>query len=151
MTRKDAIYELLKPQVTTLGYELYDVDFEKAGKKRILTVYIDRKEGISLEDCEKVSREISAFLDAADPIAETYTLQVSSPGLERKLTRLKHYRAVVGEMIDLKLFEAIDGQKQLCAVLRFVDNEKIVVQEGDAEPLTIPFKSIAKASLHFEF
>ena len=78
MARKDAIYELLKPQVTTLGYELYDVDFEKAGKKRILTVYIDRKEGISLEDCEKVSREISAFLDAADPIAETYTLQMSS-------------------------------------------------------------------------
>ena len=76
---------------------------------------------------------------------------MDSPGLERKLTRLKHYRAVVGEMIDLKLFEAIDGQKQLCAVLRFVDDEKIVVQEGDAEPLTIPFKSIAKASLHFEF
>ncbi|WP_329887273.1 ribosome maturation factor RimP [Pseudoramibacter faecis] len=151
MARKDAIYELLKPQVTALGYELYEVDFEKAGKKRILTVYIDREGGVSLEDCEKVSREIGAFLDAADPIAETYTLQVSSPGLERKLTRLKHYRAVIGEMIDLKFFEAIDGKKQLCAVLRFVDDEKIVVQEGDAEPLTIPFKSIAKASLHFEF
>lgn len=151
MARKDAIYELLEPQVIALGYELYEVDFEKAGKKCILTVYIDQKEGISLEDCEKVSREISAFLDATDPIAEAYTLQVSSPGLERKLTRLKHYQAVVDKMIDLKLFEAIGGQKQLCAVLRSVDAEKIVVQEAGAEPLTIPFKSIAKASLHFEF
>lgn len=151
MAKKDRLFDLLAPQVADLGYECYDVEYVKQGGRPVLTIYIDKDGGVSLEDCEAVSRSIGAFMDAADPIRDAYTLQVSSPGLERKLTRTEHYKKVIGEMIDVKCYRAQDGKKTFCARLKDADDDHIVIEDEEKGDVTLSYDDIAKASLHFEF
>ena len=149
-SKKEYLYELLKPQTEALGYKCYDVSYDKVGKDKILTVYIDNSNGIGLDDCEKVSRHLSSFLDEEDPIESNYLLEVSSPGLERKLTRINHFKDNIGKTIDIRLYRAIEGRKKMTALLENADNEEITVHDGAAE-LNIKYGDISKASLHFEF
>jgi len=149
-SKKDFLYEMIEPEVTGLGYECYDVDYEKNGKDWILTVYIDKPEGISLEDCETVSRHLSPFLDEKNPIETAYTLEVSSPGLERTLKRVKHFTANVGNEIDIRLFQSWNGEKKLCCLLKDADETGIII-ENKGDELKLGYDEISKASLHFEF
>ena len=149
-SKKEYLYELLKPKTEAAGYECYDVQYEKVGKDKILTVFIDSPDGIGLDDCEKVSRHLSAFLDEEDPIESNYLLEVSSPGLERKLSRVKHYQDNIGKKIDVRLYRAIDGKKKMTVILESADDNGITILDGSTE-LNIKYEDISKASLHFEF
>ncbi len=150
MSKQEKLYNLFNPIVNQMGYECYNVELKKNGKKRSLIIYIDHPDGIKIEDCEKVSREISRFLDSADPIEGAYTLEVSSPGIERQLSRIEHYQAAIGEKIDISLFRPINKMKKICAVLEEVDDEGIVVRFNHTT-LHFDFTDIAKANIHFDF
>ena len=116
----------------------------------MLIVYIDHPDGIKLDDCETVSREISHFLDEIDPIQDAYTLEVSSPGIERKLSRVKHYQAAIGKKIDINLFKPFNKKKKMCVLLEKADDDGIVILD-DQEKIHLCYSDIAKATIHFDF
>jgi len=108
---------LILPVLDGLGYELVDIEFKKEGSQWHLRIYIDKPEGINLEDCEKVSYEISDLLDEADPIEQSYILEVSSPGLDRPLKKPRDYERAKGTLVEVKLYKAIDGKKNFEGIL----------------------------------
>ena len=106
------ITELIGTTVQALGLELWGVELLQQGRYSLLRVYIEREEGVTIEDCEKVSRQVSALLDVEDPIAGEYTLEVSSPGVDRPLFSLEQYAKYVGSEVNLKLRRAVDGRRK---------------------------------------
>ena len=98
--------------VQALGLELWGVELLQQGRYSLLRVYIEREEGVTIEDCEKVSRQVSALLDVEDPIAGEYTLEVSSPGVDRPLFSVEQYAKYVGSEVNLKLRRAVDGRRK---------------------------------------
>ena len=105
---EERVENLLSTKINDLGYELYDVEYAKEGKEYYLRVFIDKPEGIGLNDCEKVSDGINELLDEADYIKEQYFLEVSSPGIERILRKDKHFYDNIGNVIEIKLFKSIN-------------------------------------------
>ena len=99
--KQSQLETIIEPIVTSLEYDLWGVEFVSQGRNSMLRIYIDRENGISLEDCEAVSRQVSAVLDVEDPIADEYTLEVSSPGLDRPLFKLEQYVALAGSMANV--------------------------------------------------
>ncbi len=106
------ITELIGTTVQALGLELWGVELLQQGRYSLLRVYIEREEGVTIEDCEKVSRQVSALLDVEDPIAGEYTLEVSSPGVDRPLFSIEQYAQYVGSEVNLKLRQALDGRRK---------------------------------------
>lgn len=106
------ITELIGTTVQALGLELWGVELLQQGRYSLLRVYIEREEGVTIEDCEKVSRQVSALLDVEDPIAGEYTLEVSSPGVDRPLFSVEQYAKYVGSEVNLKLRQALDGRRK---------------------------------------
>ncbi len=106
------ITELIDTTIQALGLDLWGVELLQQGKYSLLRIYIEREEGVMIEDCEKVSRQVSALMDVEDPIAGEYTLEVSSPGLDRPLFRIEHYSQYVGSEVDLKLRRPLDGRRK---------------------------------------
>ena len=106
------ITELIGTTVQALGLELWGVELLQQGRYSLLRVYIEREEGVTIEDCEKVSRQVSALLDVEDPIAGEYTLEVSSPGVDRPLFSVDQYAKYVGSEVNLKLRRAVDGRRK---------------------------------------
>jgi len=106
------ITELSGTTVQALGLELWGVELLQQGRYSLLRVYIEREEGVTIEDCEKVSRQVSALLDVEDPIAGEYTLEVSSPGVDRPLFSVEQYAKYVGSEVNLKLRRAVDGRRK---------------------------------------
>ena len=106
------ITELIDTTIQALGLDLWGVELLQQGKYSLLRIYIEREEGVMIEDCEKVSRQVSALMDVEDPIAGEYTLGVSSPGLDRPLFRIEHYSQYVGSEVDLKLRRPLDGRRK---------------------------------------
>ena len=102
---------LLQPVVEALGCELWGLQLESGGKRKLLRIYIDREEGIAVEDCERVSRQSSAVLDVEDAISGEYVLEVSSPGMDRPLYELSQYERYIGEDVSLRLRFAYDGRR----------------------------------------
>lgn len=143
-------FDLAEPIAKENGCYIYDVEYAKEGSIRFLRIFADRDGGISIDECEKISRALSTVLDKKDPIKENYFLEVSSPGIERKLKTPEHFKKYIGENIDLSFYKAFDGSKQLCAKLTgFEDNIlKIEFEEKSAE---ISFSDISSAKLHFDF
>lgn len=125
---EERVEELVKPKVQELGYELYDVQYSKEGKDYFLRIFIDNKEGIDLNDCEKVSDGINELLDEADYIKEQYFLEVSSPGIERMLRKDKHLEESIGKEIEIKLFKPFNESKEWLGILEEFDNEKIIIK-----------------------
>ena len=113
----DTVWELILPTVLEQGCSLWDVEYVKEGARRILRITIDREEGVDIERCEAVHRAIDPLLDEADPIPDAYYLEVSSPGVEREIRRPFHYEVMKGLAVDVKLFTAVDGVKQISGVL----------------------------------
>jgi ribosome maturation factor RimP len=109
---EEKVEELIKNNILELGYELYDVEYIKEGKDFYLRIYIDNKNGITIEDCEKVSNNITEILDSKDYIKEQYFLEVSSPGIERVLRKEKHLKENIGNLISVKLYKGLEGQKE---------------------------------------
>ncbi|MCR5459166.1 MAG: ribosome maturation factor RimP [Acetatifactor sp.] len=125
--------ELLKPIVEKLGIEIYDVEFVKEGSSYYLRAYIDKPEGVNINDCEAVSRAFSDALDEADPIPDAYVLEVSSPGLGRTLKKDVHLEKSIGMEVEVKLFKAIGKQKDFAGILESFDEKTITIREHAAE------------------
>lgn len=142
----ERVYELIKDAVEAEGARLWDVRFLKEGASWYLRVFIDKPEGISIDDCMNVSHAIDPIIDEADPIDVSYYLEVCSPGIERELTRSRHYEESLGKQVRLKLYRAYDGKKEITGTLEDVTEENVtLVTEGNA--LTVERKNISKANL----
>lgn len=148
----ECVWEIAAPLAEKLGYLLWDVEYVKEGGDMILRITIDteREGGVTIDDCEKMHRAIDPLLDEADPIEEAYMLAVSSPGVERTLTKPAHFEKMAGEKVALRFFAAQDGAKSLTGVLVGLDGDDIVVTVGGEEK-RIPKKSVAKCETVFDW
>ena len=140
---EEKVEQLVKDPIEKLGYSLYDVEYVKEGPEYYLRIYIDKESGIDLNDCEKVSNEINEILDKADYIKEQYYLEVSSPGIERKLRKDKHLEQNISKNVEIKLFKKDNnGKKEYIGKLKAFNQEEIII-ETDKE-ITIERKNIAQ-------
>ena len=132
---EERVEELIKDKIENIGYNLYDVEYAKEGPNYYLRIFIDKEEGIDLNDCEKVSNEINEILDQADYIKEQYFLEVSSPGIERILRRDKHLESNIGVLVEIKLFKPMDKKKVIQGILKEFSKESISIEteEGNVE------------------
>ena len=137
---------MLEPAVEGLGYELSDLEVKLGGKHGVLRVFIDKPDGIGLDDCEKISLAVSAILDVEDPLPGHYDLEVSSPGLDRKLTKIGHFQRFKGETVKVQMRFPIDGRRRFRGTLVTSDEDNIVV-EVDGESHSLPLKTIDTARL----
>ena len=142
----DELARLLEPTVERLGYELSDLEVKLGGRGGVVRVFIDHPDGISLDDCETVSLAVSALLDVEDPLPGHYNLEVSSPGLDRKLTKVEHFQRFTGETVKVQMRFPIEGRKRFRGTLVSSDDENIVV-EVDGEPHSLPLATIDTARL----
>ncbi len=144
--RRDELQALLEPAIEQLGYELSDLEVRFGGKSGAVRVFIDHPDGIGLDDCEAVSRAISAILDVEDPVPGHYDLEVSSPGLDRKLTKPAHFRRFTGETVRVQMRFPIAGRRRFKGTLVSTDDAAIVV-EVDGEQHELPLATIDTARL----
>ena len=146
--RSDAerIQRLLEPTVTGLGYELLGVELQGRGTGSVLRLYIDGPEGVTLDDCERVSRQVSAVLDVEDPIRGSFTLEVSSPGLERPLFAPAHFERFAGERVTVKLDVPVDGHRSVTGTLQGCRDGVVIVLEDGVER-RLPLDVIRRAHL----
>ena len=147
---RDRLIALLEPLIEQLGYELVDIEWASAPRSGLLRIYLDLPAGreghIGIEDCEKVSREVSALLDVEDPLPGAYTLEVSSPGFDRVLRKPAHFRRFVGERVWLELQLPRDGRRRFTGTLvRATDTG--VELEVDGQSVLVAFTDIGKARL----
>lgn len=141
---EERVETLIRTSIEKIGYDLYDVEYAKEGKNYFLRVFIDKTEGIDLEDCEKVSNEINELLDKADYIKEQYFLEVSSPGIERVLKKDRHLEQNIGKEIHVKLFKKDENsKKEYQGILQNFKEEKIIVEIETGE-IEIECKNIAQ-------
>jgi ribosome maturation factor RimP len=143
---RDQLIELLDPIVTGLGYELWELEYGTRPGGGLLRLYIDSPDGISVDDCARVSRAVSETLDAADPISNEYTLEVSSPGLDRVLRTRKHFAQFPGERVRLEMSQPVNGRKRFSGRLTNVDEDAITL-EVDGTTVQLPIAGIHKARL----
>ncbi len=143
---KEQLSKILEPAIEQLGYELADLEVKTGGRDSVLRVFIDADKGIDIEDCEAVSRQVSAILDVEDPLPGHYTLEVSSPGLDRTLTKPAHFQRFVGEEIRVKLRFPQDGRRNFRGVLKSAEKDNIVV-EVDGKSHGLPLATIESARL----
>ena len=142
------VTDLIDTTIQALGLDLWGVELLQQGKYSLLRIYIEREEGVTIEDCEKVSRQVSALLDVEDPIAGEYTLEVSSPGMDRPLFSIEHYLKYVGSEVDLKLRRPIDGRRKFKGQIIKVSGDIVgLLVEGSEYDLE--FSDIEKASIVF--
>lgn len=146
---KSIAEEIVLPIVEALGYTYVDTEYVKQGKDWLLTIYIDKDEGILIEDCEEVSRAIETVLDEKDPIAESYILCVSSPGLDRPLKNERDFKRCLGKKIDIKLYQPFEGTKEYAGILTGYTPTSITI-ETDENEMVFEYKETAKISLHLE-
>jgi ribosome maturation factor RimP len=146
MTNEE-LSQLLEPAIADLGLELVGIEFSPNTGSSLLRVYIDEPErGITIDDCERASREISALLDVNDPVAGRYTLEVSSPGLERPLFTPAHFERFTGEQVRINVNLPIDGRRRFQGRIDAVDAERVTIEQ-DGTPVQIAHANIAKARL----
>jgi ribosome maturation factor RimP len=143
---RDTLAALLAPLVEGLGYELWELEYSPGRGNAVLRLYIDAEAGITLDDCERVSRAVSELLDAEDPIPGQYTLEVSSPGLERPLRTAEQFARFVGETVFVETVQAYEGRRRFKGALTAADAATIEV-EVDGRRWTLPISGIRKAHL----
>ena len=143
---RDALIKLLEPTIERLGYELADLELKLGGRDGLVRVFIDKDDGIDIEDCEQVSQQVSAILDVEDPLPGNYTLEVSSPGLDRTLTKPQHFQRFMGADVRVKLRFPLDGRRNFRGALTSADEEHIEV-EVDGQSFSLPLTTIESARL----
>jgi ribosome maturation factor RimP len=147
---QERVQALLEPLVENLGYELVCLELHGSGQNSLLRLYIDAPQGIGLADCERVSREVSASLDVADPISGNYRLEVSSPGLDRPLAKPEHYRRFIGRQAKVQMRIPVDGRRRFAGRLLGLEQDEIVI-EIDGSHYRLPLEQVDKARLVPEF
>ncbi|MDX1626194.1 MAG: ribosome maturation factor RimP [Wenzhouxiangellaceae bacterium] len=147
MSVQDDLSNLIRPVVEDLGFEFVGLEYLSNPKNRMVRIYVDREpEGITVDDCADISHEVSALLDVEDPLAGQYSLEVSSPGIERPLFEPEHYRRFVGEDVRVELFAPVEGRRKLTGRLAEVHEDGISV-EVDGSPVRVPFDAIRRGRL----
>ena len=142
---EEKVESLLKEKIESIGYDLYDVEYAKEGPNYFLRIFIDKPEGIDLEDCEKVNNEIMEKLDEADYIKDQYFLEVSSPGVERVLKKDKHLEQNIGNEVQIKLFKKDEnGKKEYQGILKSFDEQTITIEQDQDQEIAIERKHIAQ-------
>ena len=143
--------KLLEPIIMANALDLYDVEYVKEGSNWFLRAYIDKEGGITVDDCELVSRELSDLLDREDFIPDAYILEVSSPGLGRQLKKDKHFDRSIGEEVEIKLYKPIDKQKEWVGILTSYNTDVLIIRIDEETEMEIPRKDIAIVRLTFDF
>lgn len=138
--------DLVAPVAETLGFKLWGLELVSHGKSSLVRIYIDSPEGITVDDCARVSRQVSSVFDVEDPIAGEYTLEVSSPGMDRPLFELEQFRQFIGEQVKVRLRTAYEGRRKFAGTLTAVEDDDVVVAIEDDEYL-LPFDLIDKANV----
>lgn len=146
MAKVDDIREMIAPTVEALGFELWGLEYLSQGRHTLLRIYIESAAGVSVDDCASVSHHVSGVLDVEDPIAGEYTLEVSSPGMDRMLFALGQYPQYAGEWIAIRLRIPFDGRRNFKGVLTGVEGDDVIVRVDDHEYL-LPFNLIDKAKI----
>ncbi|MEM9304920.1 MAG: ribosome maturation factor RimP [Pseudomonadota bacterium] len=151
MAVKDQVEALLQPVIEDLGYEFVGLELNPHASNGMLRIYIDEPEqGVGLEDCERVSREVSAQLDVHDPIKGQYNLEISSPGMDRPLFTLEHFERFSGEVVALSALAPVEGRRKFKARIVGVDDGTVVLDQDGTE-YRVPHANVAKARLVPEF
>ena len=145
-SKLEQLQALLAPVIEALGYQCWGLEFLSQGRHSLLRIYIDHADGILVEDCEKVSRQISGVLDVEDPISNEYTLEVSSPGMDRPLFTLEQFAKHAGELVKIKLRSPYEGRRNFQGPLRGVEDQDVVVLVDEHEYL-LPIDLIEKANI----
>jgi ribosome maturation factor RimP len=147
MAGKDTLLTgLVQPVAEALGYELWGVEYVSHGKQTLIRIYIDSENGIGVDDCAKVSRQVGSIFDVEEPIAGEYNLEVSSPGMDRPLFKLSQYSRYIGEQVKVRLRSPFEGRRKFSGLLTGVEGEDVVVAVDDHEYL-LPFDMIDKANI----
>ncbi|MBS7325400.1 MAG: ribosome maturation factor RimP [Thiopseudomonas sp.] len=146
MSKLQELQAILTPVVEAMEFQCWGIEFISQGRHSVLRVFIEHEQGIGVDDCEKVSRQLSAVLDVEDPIAGEYMLEVSSPGMDRPLFTLEQFAAYVGHQVKIKTRVAIEERRNFQGALRGVEDQDVVVQVDQYEYL-IPIDSIDKATV----
>ena len=149
-TLEQKLTGMLEPVIESMGYELVAVEIAGSGKGTILRVYIDSEDGITVDDCADVSYQVSGVLDVEDPLHGKYTLEVSSPGLERPLVKPEHFRQFIGARVRVRSTEPVLGRRKFKGVLDSFDGDNLVIAV-DNEIYEVPFSSVEKANLVSEY
>ena len=146
----ELITQIAQPIVEAKGCKLWDVEYVREGSERFQRVYIDKEGGVNIDDCEAVARAIDPILDEKDPIAESYTFEVSSAGLERPLKRASDFEQFMGSAVLVKLYRPRNGLKEIPGILRGYEDGKVTVEAGK-ETITFEKSEVALVRLRVEF
>ena len=138
--------DMLRPAVEETGKELLGVEFISAGNNSVLRLFVDHENGINVDDCAEVSRQVSAILDVEDPISSEYNLEVSSPGVDRPLFELSHFQSVIGETVNVKLSMPLNGRRKFKGILTAIENDTLIV-EVDSIDYELVMNNVDKANL----
>lgn len=145
----ETIDQLVRPIAEELNYEIYHIEYVKENGEYYLRIYIDKDGGIALSDCEALSRRVSDVMDEKDPIKEAYFLEVSSPGLNRRLFTDDHYVKFIGREVLVRLTKALDGNKNFKGILKEVNEDNIIIETNE-QKTTIPKDKIKSTNLEGE-
>jgi ribosome maturation factor RimP len=140
------LVNLIEPIVEGLGYECVGIEYHAHRQHSLLRIYIDKDGGILLDDCSKVSHQLSGVLDVEDPISGNYQLEISSPGEDRPFFKLSQFERYVGSTVNLNLFAAVDKRKKICGEILAVEGDVVVLRE-DEQIFRVPFPAMSKARL----
>lgn len=147
---EEKIRDIIEPVISSMEIELVDIELNKMKGKGLLRVYIDTKDGVTIDDCRDVSREIEGLLDVEDPIPYSYVLEVSSPGLDRPLKKTEDFKRYTGNAVRVVTHEPIDKQTFFLGKLESAGDDLIVLEMKKNRKVTIPYENISRARLEVE-
>jgi ribosome maturation factor RimP len=143
-----ALDQEMRTLLTSMGYELLGCEFTSQGKHSVFRVYVDSPKGITIDDCSIISRQLGAMMNVKDPFHGGYQLEVSSPGIDRPLFEIEHFKRFIGKQVKIKLRSPVAQRRQWVGVLQRVEDEKIIIYVKELEQeVTLPFAGIEKANL----
>jgi len=147
--RVEQIQAIVEPVLGALGLQLWGIEYLGQGRHTLLRVYIDKPDGVDIDDCAEASRQISGILDVEDPIKTEYTLEVSSPGIERPLFTLEQYRLYLNVELKLRLRQNFEGRRNFAGVLIEVSDDDISIAQGE-DKLSFPLELIERANVVYK-
>lgn len=139
--------DLLEPAVAAVGCELVGIEYLPNGKQSLLRVYIDKAEGVTVDDCSAVSYQVSGLLDVEDPVPGNYTLEVSSPGLDRPLFQARDFERFAGQEVKIRMRFPIDGQRNFRGLLQGLQEQQVVIEGQDGKRVNLPLDQVEQARL----
>ncbi len=144
------VADLLEPILDEMGFELVDVEYLSSYGKWVLRLYIDKETGVTIDDCVRVSREIGDLIDVKEMVTHEYTLEVSSPGIDRPLRKEKDFVGAVGKKVKVRMIKPMNGRRSFTGYLKDFENGTLYVEMED-EPVALPWAEVDKANLVYEF